>query len=92
MMIAPTADPGDGIFEVMVIRDGPIWQTLAMSATIYSGKHISSPLVSHFRGRQIEAVTLDANPAWLDLDGEAPGILPLTVGILEGALELLGKG
>jgi YegS/Rv2252/BmrU family lipid kinase len=90
MMFAPMARLGDGMFEIIVLSDGPLWRTIGMTATIYRGKHLSSPLVSTFRGKLIEAVTVNENPAWLDLDGEAPGVLPLKVRMESGALEILG--
>lgn len=89
MMFAPSARLGDGIFDVIVLQQGPIHQLLGMTFTIYSGKHLSSPLVRTFQGRHIVAEPLNSNPAWLDLDGEAPGTLPLSIEMCPQALQLL---
>ncbi len=89
MMFAPTARLSDGLFEVIVVQDGPLHQTLGMTMTIYKGEHLSSPLVKTFRGRHVVAETVTPNPAWLDLDGEAPGILPLEAELVPKALWLL---
>ena len=88
-MFAPSARVGDGIFDITVLQHGPIHQLLGMTFTIYKGEHLSSPLVKTFGGTHIFAETLTPDPAWLDLDGEAPGILPLTVEMLPQALFLL---
>ena len=89
MMFAPMARLSDGLLEVIVLQDGALHRTIGMTFTIYKGEHLSSPLVRAFRGRHIRAETVTADPAWIDLDGEAPGVLPLEVRVVPGALSVL---
>ncbi len=89
MMVGPMARLADGVLEVMVLRAGPLPQVIGLSRTIYQGKHLASPLVSHFSGREIVATPVDQNPAWIDCDGEAPGVAPVRISVVPGAVKLL---
>ena len=91
MHITPTADPGDGWFEGIIIEHRPVWKTLGLTASIYSGTHAKYDFVHTFRARSLVAEIEGDHPAFLDLDGEAPGVIPARFDILPGALNLLGK-
>jgi diacylglycerol kinase family enzyme len=89
MMFAPAARLGDGLFDVVVMREATLAQALALSGKIYEGRHVESPLVTVVRGRRVRAETVTADPAWVDIDGEAPGVLPVEARVLPGALRLI---
>jgi YegS/Rv2252/BmrU family lipid kinase len=89
MMFAPTAKLDDGMFEVIVLKHASPLSTLALTGTIYQGKHLNSPIVKALRGRVVRAETVGDAKAWVDIDGEAPGTLPIEVELLPGALWLL---
>lgn len=90
MMFAPEARLGDGLLDVIVIRDASLLGSLRFTPSLYRGEHLDSSLVEHFRGTSIEARTVNEHPAWLDVDGEAPGVLPAHLTCVPGALRLLG--
>jgi diacylglycerol kinase family enzyme len=52
---------------------------------------VRSPFVSTYRGKHVEVETL-ANTAWMDVDGEAPGVGPAEFRIHERALRVIGIG
>jgi diacylglycerol kinase (ATP) len=90
MHVAPTADPSDGQLDVVAITDRTTLESVALAPHLYRGTHLRQPGVLHCRGRRIEARTTRADAEVLiDLDGEMPGRLPLSVEIAPGALNLL---
>lgn len=90
MFLAPSARIADGLFEVVVIEAAPLLQALAVGKAIYSGAHLESRLVHHARGRRVVLTPLTSDAAYLDVDGEAPGVAPATVEVLPGAIRLHG--
>lgn len=89
MMIAPEADPSDGLLDVVALEDLSKLQSSLLSQYIYEGKHLSRAGVSSARGKVIEAEPLSASTEVLvDMDGETPGRLPLRAELAPGALRL----
>ncbi|MGB5367580.1 MAG: YegS/Rv2252/BmrU family lipid kinase [Polyangiales bacterium] len=91
MMFAPEARVADGMFDVVLIRATSTLRGLPVMAGLYKGTHIRSPIVSTYRGRHIQVEML-ANTAWMDIDGEAPGIGPADFRIHDHALRVIGIG
>lgn len=90
MMIAPRAEIDDGLFDVVTLALGPL-RSLALTGDIYRGAHTERPGVSVARGRVVHAEPVDPSERVLiDLDGEAPGMLPATFEMKPGALWLRG--
>jgi diacylglycerol kinase (ATP) len=90
MHFAPMAHIADGLLEVVVIEAAPIKKSLVVGRKLYSGTHLSSSLVHHARGRRVTLTPLSSHEAYLDVDGEAPGIAPATVEIVPRAIRLHG--
>ena len=91
MMFAPDAHVADGMFDIVLIRATSTLRGLPVMAGLYKGTHIRSPLVSTYRGRHVE-VDMVANTAWMDIDGEAPGVGPAEFRMHERALRVIGIG
>lgn len=89
MMVAPEALLTDGLLDVTVIEAGGAAAVLRLIGTIYRGKHTTLDCVKTFRGACIEAETVGPNPAYIDLDGEAPGQIPIRLEVVPRALQLL---
>ena len=90
MHVAPMAQPGDGVFELVSLGPTNKVAFALTSSAIYKGEHLKQPGAVHLRGDKI-TLTLDnersAKPHFLiDLDGEAVGGLPMTVEMLKGAV------
>jgi diacylglycerol kinase (ATP) len=89
MMIAPDADPSDGLLDVVALADMSKLESALLSQHIYQGKHLGRAGVSVARGKVVEAEPLAASTEVLvDMDGETPGRLPLRVELATGALRL----
>jgi diacylglycerol kinase (ATP) len=87
MMVAPTADPADGVLEVVSIGNLDRLAVLGLTPYIYSGKHLTRPGIATARGTLIEAEPLSPHADVLvDLDGETPGKLPVRARVARGAL------
>ena len=87
MQIAPEADPGDGLFDVVALGDLTRLQTAGLTQHIYAGTHLGRPDISSTRGALVEAEALAPGAEVLiDMDGETPGRLPLCARIAKGAL------
>ena len=90
MMFAPRARLCDGLLDIIVIESASTLRSLPVFVGLYRGTHIHSRLVHVFRGAEVEVTPLNADPAWMDIDGEAPGVAPATFTVLPGALPILG--
>ena len=91
MMFAPAARLADGMFDVILIRATSTLRGLPVMAGLYKGTHVRSPLVSTYRGRHVEVDMVDKT-AWMDIDGEAPGVGPAVFRLHERALRVIGIG
>jgi YegS/Rv2252/BmrU family lipid kinase len=89
MLIAPEADPADGLLDVVALHDMTRLQSTLLAQHIYKGTHLGQPGVTVARGKRIEAEPLAAGTEVLvDMDGETPGRLPLSAELAPGALRL----
>jgi YegS/Rv2252/BmrU family lipid kinase len=87
MMIAPDADPADGLIEY--VRWGPIGRLglIANLHTLYTGTHVKHPLAFRQAARQIE-FELEA-PVNVMVDGEVLKLECQKLEALAGALEVM---
>ncbi|HEX7776200.1 MAG TPA: diacylglycerol kinase family protein [Parvibaculum sp.] len=88
MKVAPDAEPDDGLFDVIIMRDTTFGDLLKGAGRLRDGTHLQEPKVAHFRARTLTATPLDGKPVLLDVDGEAPGRLSARFDILPGAITL----
>lgn len=89
MMIAPDADPSDGLLDVVALHDMSKLQGASLAQHIYKGKHLGREGVKVTRGSVIEAEPLaSSTEVLIDMDGETPGRLPLRAELAKGALRL----
>jgi len=86
MMIAPHADPTDGLIEY--VRWGPIGRLglLKMLPRLYDGTHIAHPLAERRAVKHVE-FALDA-PVDVMIDGEIVTLDCKTLDILPGAMDV----
>ena len=91
MHIAPGATLDDGLLDVVVVPDMPKSRLVARLPHLYRGTHVDLPEVSVRRGARLGAEATDpAQTVWLELDGEVPGTLPVSIEVLPGALAFVG--
>lgn len=87
MLPAPNADPGDGLFDVLIIDDIAKPDLLVSIPRIYRGTHLTHPKVTLMRAREVE-VKPAVNMA-VQADGELFGEAPASFRVLPGALTVL---
>ncbi|MGV1005823.1 MAG: diacylglycerol/lipid kinase family protein [Candidatus Nanopelagicales bacterium] len=86
MLICPTADPADGLLDLLWLTDVTKLDFLRTFPKVFRGRHLSHPAVSAHQGRRFQ---LRAPGQVAYVDGERVGPLPVTVEVAPGALEVL---
>lgn len=86
MFIAPMAQPDDGLFDVIFMGDLKFSETMKLSRAIYRGKHLDHPKIWHRRARKVVAGS--EQEVLIDMDGEQPGALPLSIEVIPHAIEV----
>jgi len=87
MWVAPEAAVDDGLFHVTVIGDLTLAEVFWNLPKLYNGKLLQLEKVSTLVGKRIQASS--EQRVLLDVDGEQPGQLPVTIDIVPGALPLI---
>ena len=91
MMVAPEADPSDGLFDVTIIHNAKLADIASNSGKMKAGTlyDMEEDKVVARRGRKVVMTPEDdKGPVYLEVDGETPGMLPATWQILPGALTI----
>jgi len=89
MLIAPGASHEDGLFDLVLVSDMSRLRLLKNFPKIYRGSHLSEPGVSLRRVKTLSAGSDET--VYLNIDGEADGMLPASFEMLPGAVMLLQK-
>jgi YegS/Rv2252/BmrU family lipid kinase len=86
MQIAPRAEVDDGLFDILVIDDMNLMESVLNISRLYKGAHIDHPKVEYFRGKRVVAES--AEDVLIDVEGEDGGRLPATFDIIPGAIKV----
>ncbi|TNF28840.1 MAG: diacylglycerol kinase family lipid kinase [Deltaproteobacteria bacterium] len=87
MMVCAGAELDDGHFTVAILGDMSRFEMIGQTAAIRDGKHVNHPKVSLHDARSVVAEA--DTPVYLDVDGEALGVLPARFEILPAALPMV---
>ncbi|UCD88644.1 MAG: diacylglycerol kinase family lipid kinase [Desulfobacterales bacterium] len=87
MRVAPNASIDDGLLNVTIIGDLTLPEVFMNLPKLYSGKIGEIDKVITLTGKQVEA--LSDQHVLLEVDGEQPGILPIVVDVVPGALNII---
>ena len=90
MMVTPDAEPDDGLFDVLLIKDASKPEVLRALPKIYRGKHLPHPKAEVLRGRVVRVTSEEPLP--VQLDGEQPGTTPARFEIVPSAVRLRVPG
>jgi diacylglycerol kinase (ATP) len=90
MKICPTAEPDDGLFDVLLLGVGTTRDLLLTLPKVYRGTHLPHPKIELLQGPQVEIDAPDLVP--IELDGEQPGTTPATFEVVPKALRLRVPG
>ena len=91
MMVAPDAEPDDGIFDVVTLQSASKLTLLKDLRLVYRGGHRDHPAITIERGRRVRAEPRqgEPGPVLIDIDGEPLGRLPATFDMVPRALDIL---
>lgn len=90
MFVAPHAELGDGLFDVVLIPGLRKPELLARLPSLYRGTHLAVPGVRELRGKRVEIEALGSAAAHrFESDGEPLGGSPLAAEILPRALHVI---
>ncbi len=87
MKIAPMADTGDGIVDMIVFKEVNRRDIIHIFANVFKGKHVEHPKVKVFSGSEMKIET--EPPQLLMADGELLGETPMKLKVLPGALKII---
>jgi diacylglycerol kinase (ATP) len=86
MLLAPEAEPDDGLFDVVLIGDITKRDFVTTAPKIYKGTYIAHPKVDLLRSRTVRVDAPERLP--IELDGEQVGTTPVQFEIVPGALRV----
>jgi YegS/Rv2252/BmrU family lipid kinase len=87
MLLAPDADPTDGLMDILMIGDLSKPDLLWSLPRIYKGTHLTHPKVTMKRAREVE---IQCRPPMLvQADGELVGETPASCLVLPAALDVV---
>lgn len=87
MLTTPDADPGDGLFDVLIIDDLTKPDLLWSLPRVYKGTHLSHPKVTVKRAQEIEVRPV--LEMCIQADGEIVGEAPARFHVLPAALNII---
>jgi len=87
MLVAPQADPADGLLEVLIIDDLTKPDLLWSLPRIYRGTHVTHPKVTIKRARDIDIRPNE--PMSIQADGELLGETPAHFSVLPASLNVV---
>jgi len=89
MCVAPDALVDDGLFNITILENLSLPEIFLNLPKLYNGKIKDVDRVITFTGKRIEA--LSDQKVLLDVDGEQPGTLPVTIDIVPSAINVITK-
>jgi len=87
MRVAPDAKLDDGLFDVVVIEDGPRWKFVLDTPKVFKGTHVNDKRVHVLRAAEVQ-MTAD-RPFEVYADGDPIANTPSVVRVVPGALRIL---
>jgi diacylglycerol kinase (ATP) len=85
--IAPEADPGDGLLDLVLIPTHPLRKIAVAAAEMLLIKHLTSNAVVFRRGKRI--AVRSQPPMWFNVDGEPVGAAPAVFEVVPRALNFI---
>ena len=86
MKVCPEASLDDGLLDVCVVRAMPRRTFMALFPRVFTGRHVTLPVVIMLRGQKVEIEA--ERPFHVYGDGERLGSLPATFSAVAGALKV----
>lgn len=90
-VLAPRADPGDNLLDLVLFRSRSRYVLMRFYHLLSKGRaeHLSLPGVEHHAVRRWEARSAVGYELEVQVDGDAAGVTPVTVGPCAGTVEVV---
>ena len=89
MKILPTADPCDGLLNILTVEPVSRFELLRVFPKVFFGKHLEHPAVTYYKGTSL---TIEGD-SLVYADGEKIGFLPIDIEVIPKGLNvLIGSG
>jgi len=85
-LLAPKASFSDGLLDLIVVKKLSLAEFISLAAVCLSGEHINHPKVIYLQTSKVEVTSREK--VSLNTDGEYAGLLPCSIKILPGRLNL----
>lgn len=85
--VAPTAEPDDGLLDLVAIQAAPVGRLSLLAPKILVGQHLDDELILHRRAKRFEIGS--EPPMAFNADGERIGDTPVTYEVLPGAVRFV---
>jgi diacylglycerol kinase (ATP) len=86
-IVAPTANPEDGLLDVVIVKTGSLFDVAGVAARLVVGNYLDSDQVLH---RQARRVSVTSHPGmWFNVDGELFTQQPVTFTVLPRTLRVV---
>jgi len=86
-VVAPPANPEDGLLDVVVVHAGTTLEMAGVAARLLAGDYTNSDIVSHRLAKRVEVASTPG--MWFNVDGELLTNEPLTFEVVPGALRVV---
>jgi YegS/Rv2252/BmrU family lipid kinase len=83
---APNAEIDDGLFDISIIGDMGLFESVSNLGKLRDGTYLENPHVSTMRGTKVSARC--SKPVLIEADGEVIGNLPATFELLPSAIRI----
>jgi len=87
MKIAPHAKLNDGLFDIVLIEDIKMLESVTYAPKLFKGTHLSHPKIKHFNAEEITLRTKERMV--LQADGEIFGTADFTARIMPSAIKVI---
>lgn len=85
--IIPLADIQDGLLDLIIIKKCSVTDLVALSKDYILKKHANSPFIAYFQAKKIEICS--KQEVVIDIDGEKGSMLPVTIQVVNQAINIL---
>ncbi|MEO1288095.1 MAG: diacylglycerol kinase family protein [Chloroflexota bacterium] len=90
ILLAPDAILDDGLFDVVIGEQMPLWELVQVFPKIYAGTHIGHRRVHHQRAKHVKLISRTGKAIGMDLDGEASdGAMEIVYEVVPSAITML---
>jgi sphingosine kinase len=86
MQLAPRAEIGDGMIDVVLVRRATRLQMLQLFRKVFDGSHLSLPFIEYHQVRSSRVES--KRPDGLNLDGELKGATPMSAEVMPTSLRV----